>query len=49
VDRKTKKSRVLQEIRYLRRTTHFLIPKLVFVRVVREIILDIFPRGDITR
>ncbi|KAL6258709.1 hypothetical protein P5V15_010659 [Pogonomyrmex californicus] len=41
--------RVRQEIKYLRKTTHFLIPKLSFARVVREIILDIFPRQDITR
>lgn len=40
---------MLQEIRSLRRTTGFLIPKLVFARLVREIILDIFPREDITR
>lgn len=49
VARKKRKSHVLQEIRSLRRTTGFLIPKLVFARLVREIILDIFPREDITR
>ncbi|XP_018361062.1 PREDICTED: histone H3.3-like isoform X2 [Trachymyrmex cornetzi] len=43
------KSQVVQEIKRLRRTTHFLIPKLVFARVVRDIIHDLFPRTTITR
>ncbi|XP_018304390.1 histone H3 [Mycetomoellerius zeteki] len=42
-------SHVLQEIKHLRRTTHFLIPKQPFARLVREIIIDIFPRQNITR
>ncbi|XP_011883447.1 PREDICTED: histone H3.3 type c-like isoform X2 [Vollenhovia emeryi] len=46
VDRRKKKSHVLQEIKHLRRTTHFLIPKLPFARLVRQIILEIFPRLD---
>ncbi|KYQ60207.1 Histone H3, partial [Trachymyrmex zeteki] len=41
-------SHVLQEIKHLRRTTHFLIPKQPFARLVREIIIDIFPRQNIT-
>ncbi|KAL0102228.1 hypothetical protein PUN28_018638 [Cardiocondyla obscurior] len=49
VNKLKKKSHVLQEIRHLRRTTHFLIPKLSFARVVREIIMDIFPREGINR
>lgn len=44
-----KKSHILQEIKYLRRSTHLLIPKLPFARVVREIMLDLFPRGEITK
>ncbi|KAH0944822.1 hypothetical protein HN011_004425 [Eciton burchellii] len=49
VDKIKKKNRVLKEIRYLRKTTHFLIPKLPFARIVREILVDLFPRQDIVR
>ncbi|EGI67414.1 PREDICTED: histone H3.3-like [Acromyrmex echinatior] len=49
VSKHKRKSHVLQEIRHLRRTTHFLIPKLSFARLVREIIIDIFPRENITK
>ncbi|XP_011345070.1 histone H3-like centromeric protein A isoform X2 [Ooceraea biroi] len=49
VDKRKRKSRVLQEIKHLRKTTHFLIPKMPFARVVREIFLEIFPRQDIRR
>ncbi|XP_024890155.1 histone H3.3-like [Temnothorax curvispinosus] len=49
VNKRRRKGRVLQEIKHLRRTTHFLIPKLPFARLVREIIRDIFPREDIAR
>ncbi|XP_028047241.1 histone H3.3 [Monomorium pharaonis] len=49
VDKSKRTSRVLQEIRHLRRTTHFLIPKLSFARLVRDIIRDIFPRDEIAR
>ncbi|KYM76082.1 Histone H3-like centromeric protein cse-4 [Atta colombica] len=49
VSKHKRKSHVLQEIKHLRRTTHFVIPKLSFARLVREIIIDIFPRKNITR
>ncbi|XP_057322634.1 uncharacterized protein LOC130666015 isoform X2 [Microplitis mediator] len=41
--------RALQEIRYLRRSTKLLIPKLPFSRLVREIIHELFPRQGIDR
>ncbi|XP_019700960.1 histone H3-like centromeric protein hH3v isoform X5 [Harpegnathos saltator] len=41
---KKKRLPVLKEIKHLRRTTHLLIPRLPFARLVREIILEIFPR-----
>lgn len=41
--------RALQQIKYLRKTTKLLIPKQPFSRLVREIILDLFPREDINR
>ncbi|XP_011153883.1 histone H3-like centromeric protein hH3v isoform X4 [Harpegnathos saltator] len=43
---KKKRLPVLKEIKHLRRTTHLLIPRLPFARLVREIILEIFPRQD---
>ncbi|XP_020289360.1 histone H3.3-like [Pseudomyrmex gracilis] len=49
VNRRKSGVKALQEIRYLRKTTHFLIPKLPFARVVREIIIDLFPRQEITK
>ncbi|KAK0087416.1 hypothetical protein PV325_001013 [Microctonus aethiopoides] len=42
-------AKVLKEIKFLRKSTKLLIPKLPFSRLVREIIIDIFPRSDITR
>ncbi|XP_029160912.1 histone H3.3-like [Nylanderia fulva] len=44
-----RKTHVLQEIKHLRKTTHFLIPKLPFSRLVREIMLDLFPRKEINK
>ncbi|XP_008559525.1 uncharacterized protein LOC103579780 isoform X1 [Microplitis demolitor] len=41
--------RALQEIRYLRRSTKLLIPKLPFSRLVREIMHELFPRQGIDR
>ncbi|XP_011176360.1 histone H3.3 [Solenopsis invicta] len=49
VHKRQRKNRVLKEIKRLRRTTGFLIPKLPFARLVREIILDLFPRQEILR
>ncbi|XP_050457692.1 uncharacterized protein LOC126854731 isoform X2 [Cataglyphis hispanica] len=49
VNKRKRKSRVLQEIKHLRRTTHFLIPKLPFSRLIREIMIDLFPRQEINR
>ncbi|XP_019700959.1 histone H3-like centromeric protein A isoform X3 [Harpegnathos saltator] len=46
---KKKRLPVLKEIKHLRRTTHLLIPRLPFARLVREIILEIFPRQGINR
>ncbi|XP_043282977.1 histone H3-like centromeric protein CSE4 isoform X2 [Venturia canescens] len=42
-------ARALQEIKFLRKTTKLLIPKLPFARLVREIIFDLFPRQNIAR
>ncbi|XP_033230933.1 histone H3.3-like [Belonocnema kinseyi] len=47
--KKRRKSRALQEIKFFRRTTKLLIPKVPFVRLVREIIYDLFPRLGIKR
>ncbi|XP_014480455.1 PREDICTED: histone H3.3-like [Dinoponera quadriceps] len=44
-----KQSRVLREIKYLRKSTNLLIPKISFARLVKEIIIEIFPRQDISR
>ncbi|GAB1861335.1 Histone H3.3-like [Camponotus japonicus] len=49
VNKRKRKSRVLQEIKHLRRTTHFLIPRLPFSRLIREIMLDLFPRQEINK
>lgn len=49
MSKRKRKSHILQEIRHLRRTTHFLIPKLPFSRLVREIMLDLFPRKEINK
>ncbi|CAG5089656.1 Similar to hH3v: Histone H3-like centromeric protein hH3v (Neurospora crassa (strain ATCC 24698 / 74-OR23-1A / CBS 708.71 / DSM 1257 / FGSC 987)) [Cotesia congregata] len=37
----------LQEIRFLRKTTKLIIPKLPFSRLVREIMHELFPRSEI--
>ncbi|XP_015515388.1 histone H3.3-like isoform X3 [Neodiprion virginianus] len=42
-------TKALQEIRFLQKTTKLLIPKLPFARLVREIMLDLFPRLEINR
>ncbi|CAD6236847.1 GSCOCG00008261001-RA-CDS [Cotesia congregata] len=39
----------LQEIRFLRKTTKLIIPKLPFSRLVREIMHELFPRSEIFR
>ncbi|XP_011251644.1 histone H3.3 isoform X1 [Camponotus floridanus] len=49
VNKRKRKSRVLQEIKHLRRTTHFLIPRLPFSRLIRQIMLDLFPRQEINK
>lgn len=41
--------RALQEIRYLQKTTKLLIPKAPFARLVREVIVDLFPRLEVHR
>ncbi|XP_029049569.1 histone H3.3-like [Osmia bicornis bicornis] len=46
---KPKRSRALREIKYLRRTVHLVIPKLPFARLVRSIIVDLFPTLDVKR
>ncbi|XP_017788258.1 PREDICTED: histone H3.3-like [Habropoda laboriosa] len=48
-ERRRPVNRVLQQIKYLRRSVHLLIPKVRFARLVREIIIDYFPRKQITR
>ncbi|XP_076247043.1 histone H3.3 type c-like [Calliopsis andreniformis] len=47
--KKLKKRRVVQEIRYLRKSIKLIIPKVPFTRIVRDIILDLFPRQGIMR
>ncbi|CAL1689357.1 unnamed protein product [Lasius platythorax] len=49
MNKRKRKSHVLREIKHLRKTTHFLIPKLPFSRLVREIMLDLFPRQEVTK
>ncbi|XP_051156838.1 uncharacterized protein LOC127278926 [Leptopilina boulardi] len=49
VVRRPRKKRVFEEIRALRRSTKLLIPKAPFVRLVKEIVKDIFPRSKIRR
>lgn len=44
-----RRTRVLQEIRYLRKSVRLIIPKLPFARLVRDIVFDLFPREDIRR
>ncbi|XP_012223815.2 uncharacterized protein [Linepithema humile] len=45
----SRQNRVMQEIKHLRNTTNFLIPKACFMRVVRQIFLELFPRKDVIR
>lgn len=47
--RVNRRNYALREIRYLQSTTKLLIPKAPFARLVRAIIVDIFPRLDIHR
>ncbi|XP_050577344.1 uncharacterized protein LOC126916033 isoform X1 [Bombus affinis] len=47
--RKIRKMQILKEIRYFRKSVKLLIPKLAFARVVKEIMIDLFPRSDVTR
>ncbi|KAK0174783.1 hypothetical protein PV327_010513 [Microctonus hyperodae] len=42
-------AKALKEIKFLRKSTALLIPKLSFSRLVREIMNEIFPRSDISR
>ena len=44
-----RRSHVLKEIRYLRRSIKLLIPRSPFVRVVRDILMDLFPSENINR
>lgn len=39
-----RKSHILQEMKTLQRSTRLLIPKAPFARLVREILIDLFPR-----
>ncbi|XP_058802839.1 histone H3-like centromeric protein A [Phymastichus coffea] len=41
-----KKNHILQEITSLQKTTHLLIPKLPFARLLKEILNDLFPRNN---
>ncbi|XP_060811970.1 uncharacterized protein LOC132905060 [Bombus pascuorum] len=50
VDRhKIKKIQILKEIRYFRKSVKLLIPKLPFARLVKEIMVDLFPRSNVSR
>ncbi|XP_016911206.1 histone H3-like centromeric protein A isoform X2 [Apis cerana] len=42
-------TRALKEIRYLRKTVKLIIPKAPFARLVRYIIIDLFPNSDVDR
>ncbi|XP_012349228.1 histone H3-like centromeric protein A [Apis florea] len=42
-------ARALKEIRYLRKTVKLIIPKAPFARLVRYIIIDLFPNSDVDR
>ena len=44
-----RQARVLKEIRYLRRSIKLLIPKASFARLVREILIDLFPSDNVSR
>ncbi|XP_043579228.1 histone H3-like centromeric protein cpar-1 isoform X3 [Bombus pyrosoma] len=46
--RKTRKAQILKEIRHFRKSVKLLIPKLPFARLVKEIMIDLFPRSDST-
>ncbi|XP_014223340.1 histone H3.3-like [Trichogramma pretiosum] len=41
---KARRNRMIEEIKYLQKSTHLLLPKAPFSRIVREIINDLFPR-----
>ncbi|KAG7198925.1 hypothetical protein KM043_015739 [Ampulex compressa] len=43
------KPNVLQEIKHLRQSTDFLIPKRPFIRLVKEVMFELFPRQHINR
>ncbi|XP_046744397.1 histone H3-like centromeric protein CSE4 isoform X2 [Diprion similis] len=50
VNRRTKSgTKALREIKFLQKTTKLLLPKLPFARLVREIMVDLFPRLEINR
>ncbi|KAF3422121.1 hypothetical protein E2986_00422 [Frieseomelitta varia] len=44
-----RKSHALREIRHYRKSVNLLIPKLPFTRLVRDIMIDLFPRSGINR
>ncbi|XP_076674148.1 uncharacterized protein LOC143372109 [Andrena cerasifolii] len=44
-----RRKRVLKEIKYLQRSIKLLIPRAPFARLVREILMDLFPSEDINR
>ncbi|XP_076755944.1 histone H3-like, partial [Xylocopa sonorina] len=47
--RKIRKARVLQEIKHLRRSVSFVLPKAPFARLVKEIINTLFPSSSVIR
>ncbi|KAK9303644.1 hypothetical protein QLX08_004738 [Tetragonisca angustula] len=47
--RRFRKSHALREIRHYRKSVNLLIPKLPFTRLVRDIMIDLFPRSGINR
>lgn len=47
--RTLRRARALKEIRYLRKTVKLIIPKAPFARLVRYIIIDLFPNSDVDR
>ncbi|CAL7947621.1 unnamed protein product [Xylocopa violacea] len=47
--RKVRKTRVLQEIRDLRKSVSLIIPKSIFARLVKEIVNTLFPNTSVNR
>ncbi|XP_017762380.1 PREDICTED: histone H3.3-like type 1 [Eufriesea mexicana] len=49
INKPPRKSHVLREIRYLRKSVMLLIPRTSFSRLVKEIIINLFPNSFVNR